>query len=113
MEALFGILILLFLIALGIWGHKRDIANHGPITRRDRRNTLLSLLVSLALSVLLFQLSVSGFLVVSLILYLLFQFASFGEGKRGLFRQIRDGAMIGWLASLPICLVIWQLSGNT
>lgn len=106
MEALFGILIFLFLIALGIWSHKRDIAKYGPITKRDRRNTLLSLCVSFAVSILLFHLSSFSFLLISLMLYMFFQFASFGEGKRGLYRQIRDGTMIGWLASLPACLVI-------
>jgi cytochrome b561 len=113
MEVSFGILVLLFLIALGIWSHKKDIAKYGPITKRDRLNTLLSLFVSLALGVFLFVLSVYGFLILSLVLYLLFHFASFGEGKRGLYRQIRDGTMLGWLMSLPICLVIWQLSDKT
>lgn len=113
MESFFGILFFIFLIGLGIWSHKRDIAKYGPITKRDRRNTLLSLFSAFVFCVVLFKLSVSSFLIASLMLYVLFHFASFGEGKRGLFRQIRDGVFVGWVASLPVCIVIWRFGDKT
>lgn len=107
MEALFGIMLLLALAALGVWSHKIDIAKYGPVTWRDRRNTLISALVAFVACILLFRWSAFVFLLLMPGLCLYFHFSSLGQGQRGWYRQMRDGAVVGWLAALPVCLMLW------
>jgi hypothetical protein len=50
--------------------------------------------------------SIPAYVLSSVVLYVLFQIMGLGRRQSGWVRQIRDGGFIGWLISLPVCLVV-------
>lgn len=98
-------IICLLMLSLTIFGNKRDQREHGKITKVDRRNSYISVVVWFVGLLVIYKIYspvyiafVVGFLVYS-------QIFEMGRGKRGLFRQIRDGGFVACIATIPICLI--------
>ena len=53
--------------------------------------------------------SMPAYILLSVVLYIVFQLMGFGADKSGWYKQVRDGGFIGWLISIPFCLVIVYL----
>ncbi len=108
MESIIGGLFFIGVIAYAVWRQRKDRDKNGEITREDRKRTYISVLVWLCFLVGAFTFYAPVYigLIVSFIVYS--QIFGMGVGKRGYFRQIRDGGFIACIASMPICLILWQ-----
>jgi len=53
--------------------------------------------------------SIPAYVILSVVLYVTFQIVGLGGAKQGWLQQVRHGGFIGWLVSIPFCLVIVYL----
>ena len=111
MEAILGGLFLVLLFVFAIWRNRVDAAKHGPLTRSDRNRTYLFAMLWFVVLLIAFYLYVPIYIGVIVVFYIYSQVFGVGEGKRGLYRQIRDSGFVASVASIPVCLLIW-VSGN-
>ena len=113
MENIIGGLLVVGLIAFAIWRQRNDRERHGEVSPKDRKNTYIAVVIWFALLLLAFKFYVPVYITIIAIFYVYSQAFSMGTGKRGLYRQIRDGGFIACVASIPICLIWWFQHGQT
>ncbi len=113
MEIIIGGLVILGFIAYAVWRQRKDCDKHGEITGEDRKRTYISVLVWLFTLMVAFTIYVPAYIGVLVVFIIYSQIFGMGVGKRGYFRQIRDGGFIACIASMPICLILWNQSGQT
>ncbi len=98
----FAVLAVLLLVAL--LQQRRDKKEHGLPTNRDRVKTLVAALVSLIVLLIICALSEIAFAAAILVIFVYSQIAAIGRGKHGLYRQLRDGSLLGGILSVLFCI---------
>lgn len=113
MESIIGGLIIVGFIALIIWRQRLDRKKHGGITKEDRKRTYVSVLIWFSALILAFKLYLPVYVVILVLFFVYSQIFGMGTGRRGVYRQIRDGGFIACVASIPFCLILWAQNGQT
>ena len=111
MESIIGGLLVIGVIAFAIWRQKADQKKHGEITKKDRQRTYISILIWFSILITAFKLYPPSYLVILAVFLIYSQIFGMGLGRRGAFRQIRDGGFIACVASAPVCLILWLQNG--
>jgi hypothetical protein len=109
-DATFGLLILLLILAFACWQTRVDEKNHGKPKTADYLWALMFGCLWFTVFMAVFSLSPIAYAVVIFAVYCFFQVVSPGDGKRGLWRQIKDGCFLAGIISVPICFVLWGTS---
>ena len=86
------------------WLQNNDRMVHGAPTTRDRIRTILCAACGLLMSLGFAYWGALQYGMVTISLAVLYQALGVGIGKRGNYRQIRDGIFLGWVAGLPITI---------
>ena len=108
MEAILGTLLFILLVEFAVWRNRVDISKNGPIAKEVRLRTYALTLGWLAVLIVVFYIYTPAY-IGAIVLFLLYsQVFGVGIGKHGLFRQLRDSGFIPSIASIPICLVLWN-----
>ncbi len=103
-----SLLTLLLVLLFALWKQRMDIRLYGRPDRSERRWSYFFVVIATPVFIGLFLLSSQLYLLISLLLFAACYVIGFGTGAHGRYRQIRDGAFIGWIISLPICFALWM-----
>lgn len=108
METTLGLILFISLVAFAVWRNRVDISKNGPISKQVRGRTYAFSFAWLAVLITAFYIYMPIYLGVIVLFFLYAQTFGVGGGKHGLFRQLRDSGFIASVASIPICLLIWN-----
>ena len=108
MESILGVLLFILLAAFAIWRSRVDQSKNGPISKEVRLRTYSLTLVWLAVLIISFYIYMPAYIGIIVLFLLYSQIFGVGGGKHGLFRQLRDSGFIASVASIPICLLLWN-----
>gem|GEM_PF-2573068 len=108
MELILGALLFILLAAFAIWRSRVDQSKNGPISKEVRLRTYALTLVWLAVLIITFYIYMPGYIGIIVLFLLYSQIFGVGAGKHGFFRQLRDSGFIASVASIPICLLLWN-----
>ena len=108
MESILGVLLFILLAAFAIWRSRVDQSKNGPISKEVRLRTYSLTLVWLAVLIIAFYIYMPAYIGIIVLFLLYSQIFGVGGGKHGLFRQLRDSGFIASVASIPICLLLWN-----
>jgi len=89
-----------------------NISKNGPISKEIRLRSYALTFVWFALLIIAFHIYTPGYIGVIVLFLVYSQIFGVGTGKHGLFRQLRDSGFLASIASIPICLLLWNY-GNT
>ena len=108
METLLAVILFVLLIAFSVWRNRVDISKNGPVPRQIRYRTYVFTLIWLVALLAMFYIYMPVYLGFIALFFLYSQTFGVGGGKHGIFRQLRDSGFIASVASIPICLLIWN-----
>ena len=105
MDTVLAPVFIILLIAFAVWQHKNDLKRYGRPTKEDRVKTYISSIIWFIGLLVIFHFSGWAYMIIAACIFLITQITGAGSGKRGWFRQIRDGGVVGLVATAPICLI--------
>ena len=110
MDHIYLILLIVLIVIVVIWSKRRDEEKNGKLTSTDRKYTFLYGLLILVLQLALAYLYFPAYLFVAgpFIAYVFLVGA--GTGKRGTYRQARDGGIVASIIVLPIAVYLYMQS---
>lgn len=108
MKSILGVLLFILLAAFAIWRSRVEQSKNGAIPKEVRLRTYAFTLVWLAVLIVAFYTYTPAYIGVIVLFLLYSQTFGVGEGKHGLFRQLRDSGFVSSVVSIPICLLLWN-----
>ncbi len=108
MESILGILLFILLVVFAVWRNRVDISKNGPVAKEVRLRTYALTLLWLSVLIVAFYIYTPAYIGVIVLFLLYSQVVGVGTGTHGLCRQLHDSGFIASVASMPICLILWN-----
>ncbi|MFT7674230.1 MAG: hypothetical protein ACI845_002647 [Gammaproteobacteria bacterium] len=108
-DVISGFALLIMILAFACWLTRVDEKKYGKPKVMDYLLVLTFGSLWLSVFIAVFTLSPVVYTVTMFVIFALTQIISVGEGKRGLWRQIKDGCFLAWIASIPVCFMVWVI----